>query len=111
MRNKTIQLSLVNRSVLVKLHLFLFMFLILSLNDVLSQNVDLDKRLGAENAKMVEEQMGLYPDKEMTEYIRAIGNKLVAQLDKNPFDFQFHIVDDRVPNAFALPGGDRKSVV
>jgi predicted Zn-dependent protease len=71
----------------------------------LAQNVEQDKKLGAENAKLVESQMGLYQDKEMTEYIRSIGNRLVAELEKNPFEYQFHIADDPIPNAFALPGG------
>jgi predicted Zn-dependent protease len=104
-KNKMVQMDFSNRRVGIKLHLFLFVLLFASLNVSFGQNVDLDKRLGAENAKMVEDQIGLYPDKEMTDYVRAVGNKLVAQLDKNPFDFQFHIADDRVPNAFALPGG------
>lgn len=71
----------------------------------LAQSIELDKKLGAENAKIVETQIGLYQDKEMTEYIRSIGNRLVAKLEKNPFEFQFHIADDPMPNAFALPGG------
>ena len=69
------------------------------------QSIELDKELGAENAKLVEAQMGLYDNKEMTEYIRSIGNRLVDNLENNPFEFHFHIADDPVPNAFALPGG------
>ena len=69
------------------------------------QSIELDKKLGAENAALVEVLMGIYPDKEMTAYVNAVGTKLIAALDKNPFEFQFHIVDDPVPNAFALPGG------
>ena len=70
-----------------------------------AQSIELDKKLGAENAELVEVLMGIYPDKEMTAYVNAVGTKLIAALDKNPFEFQFHIVDDPVPNAFALPGG------
>lgn len=70
-----------------------------------AQSIDLDKKLGAENAELVEAQMGLYQDEEMTDYVRKIGNRLVAKLEKNPFEFHFNIVDEGVPNAFALPGG------
>jgi predicted Zn-dependent protease len=104
-KNKMVQSNFLNRRVAIKLHLFLIVLLIAFLNVSFGQSVHLDKRLGEENAKLVEDQMGLYPDKAMSDYVRAIGDKLVAQLDKNPFDFQFHIADDRVPNAFALPGG------
>lgn len=70
-----------------------------------AQNIEKDKKLGAENALMVKSQIGLYADQEMTEYVASVGNKLVANLADNPFEFQFHIADDPVPNAFALPGG------
>ncbi|MCK5470245.1 MAG: M48 family metalloprotease, partial [Cyclobacteriaceae bacterium] len=80
-------------------------FLIASSSISLGQSIEVDKELGAENAILVEIQMGLYPDKEMTQYVRSIGNRLVAELDDNPFEFQFHIADDPIPNAFALPGG------
>ena len=85
--------------------LLIAIFLLSCSSIVLAQSIELDKKLGAENAKLVEEQMGLYPDEAMTAYVRAIGNRLVAGLDKNPFEFQFHIADELIPNAFALPGG------
>jgi predicted Zn-dependent protease len=88
-----------------KYQLLLLIFLIASSSISLGQSIEVDKELGAENAILVENQMGLYPDKDMTEYVRSIGNRLVAALDDNPFDFQFHIADDPIPNAFALPGG------
>jgi predicted Zn-dependent protease len=71
----------------------------------LAQSIDLDKKLGAENAAMVEAQYGIYQDKEKTEYIRRVGERLVSKLEKPLFDYQFHIVPDKSPNAFALPGG------
>ena len=49
--------------------------------------------------------MGLVPDKELTGYVNSIGNRLVAALDENPFEFHFYVADDPIPNAFALPGG------
>lgn len=70
-----------------------------------AQSIELDKKLGAENAELVEIYMGLYSNEAMTDYIRSVGNRLVAALDKNPFEFQFHIADEPIPNAFALPGG------
>jgi len=69
------------------------------------QSVELDKELGAENAIIVEAQMGLVPDKELTGYVSSIGNRLVDALDENPFEFHFYVADDPIPNAFALPGG------
>jgi len=87
-----------------KASLFISVFIFISIHSS-GQSIELDKKLGAENAKLVEVQMGLYTDEKMTEYIRSIGDKLVAVLENNPFEFQFHIADDPIPNAFALPGG------
>jgi predicted Zn-dependent protease len=80
-------------------------FLLSFYNNSFCQSIELDKELGAENAKLVEAQMGLYEDKAMTEYIRSVGNRLLTAMENNPFEFQFHIADDPIPNAFALPGG------
>lgn len=71
----------------------------------MAQSTDLDKKIGLENAMQVEREMGLYPDKEKTEYVRKVGMRLVNQLDPALFDYQIHIVPEVSPNAFALPGG------
>ncbi|MDW7693548.1 M48 family metalloprotease [Flammeovirgaceae bacterium SG7u.111] len=70
-----------------------------------AQSIELDKQLGIENAKIVEEQMGIVDDSIMTAYVSSVGNRLVSALVDPMFEFHFHIVDDPVPNAFALPGG------
>ena len=70
-----------------------------------AQSVELDKMLGEENSKMVEAQMGIYQDVEKTDYFARIGNRLLANLKNKKFDYQFKIVPDAAPNAFALPGG------
>ncbi len=69
------------------------------------QSIDLDKQMGAENSKAVETQMGIYDDEEMTAYFNKVGQKLVSHLENPLFKYQFKIVPDMSPNAFALPGG------
>ncbi len=71
----------------------------------IAQNVDLDKKIGAENAELVKVQMGIYDHEILTEYVRKVGYRLTAQLENPKFDFQFNVIDDAMPNAFALPGG------
>lgn len=70
-----------------------------------AQSIELDKTLGEENAKMVAAQMGIYEDHPKTEFIRSVGNRLLDQLPNKLFEFEFHIVPEMAPNAFALPGG------
>lgn len=66
---------------------------------------DLDRKLGKENAALVEFQFGILDDAERTAYIASVGNRLVDALDTTYFPFSFQIVPTIEPNAFALPGG------
>lgn len=72
---------------------------------VAAQDVSVDKKLGAENALKVEQEMGLYHHDSLYALVNSVGKKLVSHLKKNPFEFQFFLVDSPEPNAFALPGG------
>lgn len=70
-----------------------------------AQDVSLDKKIGAENARMVEQEYGLYNHDSLYVLVNKVGNKLVSRLKSNPFEFRFFIADSPEPNAFALPGG------
>jgi len=85
-------------------NLFFFIAFFTSIG-VFSQNIKLDKALGKENAKTVVETMGIYKDVKMTNYVKSVGDRLVSHLDNPLFEYQFHIIPDMSPNAFALPGG------
>ena len=37
--------------------------------------------------------------------MNRVGNKLLAHVDKGPYEFEFHIVESKDVNAYALPGG------
>jgi predicted Zn-dependent protease len=67
--------------------------------------IELDQQLGAQTAKQVVEQIGLYETPATGEYIRAIGARLVDHLEERQFQYVFNIVDQQEPNAFAAPGG------
>ena len=83
----------------------IFIPTVLSLTGCATFSTDFDKDIGAENAQVVSQQMGLYQPTEMRAYVKAVGQRLVDQIENSEFDYQFEIVDDAVPNAFALPGG------
>lgn len=68
-------------------------------------STDYDRKVGAQNAELVELQMGVYDQGEIDEYVQQIGARLVSELENPEFEFHFKVVDDPVPNAFALPGG------
>lgn len=64
-----------------------------------------DVRVGREVSKDVATEVGLLDDPELTAYVNAIGQKLLRAVPRRPFEYQFMIVDQVEPNAFALPGG------
>lgn len=71
--------------------------------------------MGLQSAsRMAQEYGGLYPDQEVQNQIKAVGNKLVNVFNRdlqqrgvqNPYQFDFHVLrDNQTVNAFALPGG------
>jgi len=66
---------------------------------------DQDVQLGKEAAGQVEKQVEVVNNKELTDYITAIGNKLTAQPQADKYPYTFKVVNDKSINAFALPGG------
>ena len=64
-----------------------------------------DSRVGQEAAVDVSAQMGVLDDPELNAYVNEIGRKLLRGLPRRSFRYQFAVVDQTEPNAFALPGG------
>jgi predicted Zn-dependent protease len=64
-----------------------------------------DIEQGAEAAKQVEQQIGLYSLPKADAYVSELGARLAATANDPRWKFTFHIVDQPEPNAFAIPGG------
>ena len=64
-----------------------------------------DRSVGAEQTPLVEAEMGIYEDPELERYVRSVAVRLLRYAPRQPFEYEFRIVDQTVPNAFALPGG------
>ena len=62
--------------------------------------------MGEQNyAPMQQSQGGEYDiDPELTAYVHGVGNKLAAVSDR-PLPYEFVVLNNSVPNAWALPGG------
>jgi predicted Zn-dependent protease len=73
--------------------------------EVTLMTVEQEKKLGEEEAKKVEQQMGLLGDDALTGYVDAVGQRLAKESPRQDVPYQFHVVDMIEPNAFALPGG------
>ncbi len=64
-----------------------------------------EKQLGRKVLDMIKAQYDLIEDGEINAYVQAVGNRIVPELGVSPFQFQFFLIDDSIPNAFAVPGG------
>ena len=70
-------------------------------------NRDQQIQMGFQAASQVYQQMPVLPDSSPeTQYIRKLGQKLVATIPaEHSWPFEFHVIPQKEINAFALPGG------
>jgi Zn-dependent protease with chaperone function len=70
-------------------------------------SVQQDIAVGKENASQAMRQLPLCNAPKIDAYLSQLGMKLVAHLDTHgaTYPWEFHCVNDRAINAFALPGG------
>ncbi|HEY8085667.1 MAG TPA: M48 family metalloprotease [Methylophilaceae bacterium] len=64
-----------------------------------------EQRIGEEAMRDIRASNTLVDDIEITDYISALGYKLVTNSPDNRQTFTFFVLSDPVINAFALPGG------
>lgn len=71
--------------------------------------VEDDVRLGNQAAAEIEQKFPILNDRDATDYVETIGQRLVAAIppafDQPAFRYRFRLVNARDLNAFALPGG------
>jgi len=61
--------------------------------------------MGREYDQEVAASIGVYADSGLQRYIQQFGARLAATSERPNLPWTFHVVDDPVVNAFALPGG------
>ena len=66
-----------------------------------------DVQLGRKNAQLLEQHLPLCKDPKVDEYLTKLGMRLVSKLPTRgiQYPWEFHCVNDKSINAFALPGG------
>jgi len=61
--------------------------------------------MGQQSAAEVEQSIGLVPDSALQNYVQRVGIGLARASQRPNLPWQFRVVKDATPNAFALPGG------
>jgi len=65
-----------------------------------------DIQVGKQNAAEVRKMMPILPDSNpVSQYIRQLGQKLQSTMPQPTWPYEFHVVQQKDVNAFALPGG------
>ena len=65
-----------------------------------------DIQVGKQNAGEVRKQMPILPDSNpVSQYVRQLGQKLESTMPQPTWPYEFHVVQQKDINAFALPGG------
>src|SRR4051794_12781398 len=63
-------------------------------------------KVGQQAAAQVKQQMPVIPDNSAaTVEVRRIGQKLISRAPGYKWPFEFHVINQKEINAFALPGG------
>ena len=61
--------------------------------------------MGASYAQQINKELPIIQDAELNRYINVLGDSIARIADSRNLDWQFHIVDSKDVNAFAVPGG------
>lgn len=64
-----------------------------------------EREIGAQIEQEIAKEMPVVDDDETSARVRTIGNQLAVRLPSRVFSYRFHVVDDKTPNAFTIPGG------
>jgi predicted Zn-dependent protease len=62
-------------------------------------------QIGKQSDAEIRQQMGLYDDPALQEYVRTIGARLAKASHRPHLPWTFAVVDEPAVNAFAVPGG------
>jgi Zn-dependent protease with chaperone function len=64
-----------------------------------------EKAAGQSFAQNIKAQSKMIDNPEQLKYLNNIGQKLARLMGRDEFEYEFNIIEDPTPNAFALPGG------
>ena len=64
-----------------------------------------ERELSREFMAVVRTQFPLIEDPIIVDYVNRLGQRILASVAPQPFDYQFHVIQEDVYNAFATPAG------
>lgn len=64
-----------------------------------------EEKLAREFMKYIVRQYELIDDPTIVGYVASVGNKILAAMPPQPFEYHFYVIKEDVYNAFAIPAG------
>ena len=61
--------------------------------------------IGQEEHQKIIAQYGVYKNKELSDYVNRVGQRIAEQSSRPELEYTFTVLNDEMINAFALPGG------
>ena len=87
--------------------LFIFMLVVMyPPGEVNAITLSEENELGQKVVGLIRKSMPLVEDGEVLTYVRSVGNRVAKEVGITTYQFKFFVVDQPVPNAFAVPGGN-----
>jgi len=71
----------------------------------LSITVAEEEQMSRKMMRIIHQQFDLIDDPEIVGYVNAVGQRLLATLPPQPFEYHFYVIRQEVYNAFATPAG------
>jgi predicted Zn-dependent protease len=72
---------------------------------VFSITIKEEEEMSRQMMAMIYKYLNVIDDAVLVPYVNKIGYRILETLPKQPFKYQFHVIDEDVYNAFATPGG------
>jgi predicted Zn-dependent protease len=66
---------------------------------------DAERRLGEQEARKVEQELGIVVGEDLAAYVEKVGGQLAEHSPRQDVEYRFLVVDSDMINAFALPSG------
>ena len=73
--------------------------------DIIMHSEANDERVGGLASLHVPRELGIVDDPHLAAYVSAVGKRIARHSPRGRYRYQFQVVDQEAPNAFALPGG------
>jgi predicted Zn-dependent protease len=72
---------------------------------VFSITIKEEEEMSRQMMAMIYKYLDVIDDPVLVPYVNKIGNRILATLPKQPFNYQFHVINEDIYNAFATPAG------